>query len=202
MGRRREHDLDEVLDHARTLWAREGRGALTIRALSAASGMSNGAIYHAFGSRDGLLALTWAREARRFVERQRAGVARALDEGGGPVEALVVAATAPAAHARHDEEGARLLLSVRPRDLTTDALTPAQQQELAQLRHDLDRLVRQLAALLWQRQDRAALVTVRCCLVELPSALLLRPRRVTDPLARLVLERAVRGVVTGPPPFP
>ena len=67
MARPREHDLDDLLDHARTIWAREGRTALTIRSLSVAAGVSNGAIYHAFGSRGRLLAAAWIREADSFL---------------------------------------------------------------------------------------------------------------------------------------
>lgn len=199
MGRRREHDLEAVLDHARALWSGDGRAALTIRALSASCGMSNGAIYHAFGSRDGLLARTWAREAARFLTHQRAAVSDVLAAGGTATEAVVAAACAPATYASDDEDGARLLLSVRPDDLVTPNLSAEQVEELAQLRRDVETLVRELAERLWGRTDRDVRATIRHCLVGLPSALLLEPGRVRQPLAREVLTRAVRGVVSIPP---
>ena len=81
MGRPRQYDLDDLLAHARDLWVGRGVDGLTIRALSAASGASNGAVYHAFGSRDGLLARVWAEEAGRFLTFQRDRVAEATREG-------------------------------------------------------------------------------------------------------------------------
>ena len=42
---------------------------------------------------------------------------------------------------------------------------------------------------------RDAVTLVRYCVVDLPGALLLKPARPTDPLARHALELAVRGVL-------
>ena len=78
MGRPRQYDLADLLGHARDLWIGRGVDGLTIRALSSASGASNGAVYHAFGSRDGLLARVWAEEAGRFLTFQRDRVAEAM----------------------------------------------------------------------------------------------------------------------------
>ena len=38
-----------------------GPAAVTIRAISSATGVSNGAVYHTFGSRAGVLARAWLR---------------------------------------------------------------------------------------------------------------------------------------------
>ncbi|PRC47334.1 TetR family transcriptional regulator, partial [Mycobacterium sp. ITM-2017-0098] len=107
MPRPRVHDLDRVLDVAEELAVTAGPAAVTIRALSEATTMSNGALYHAFGTRAGLLARAWVRAAQRFLQLQRDAVEQAL--GGGPnavdeavaVEAVVAAALCPAAF--HDQ---------------------------------------------------------------------------------------------------
>jgi AcrR family transcriptional regulator len=205
VGRPREHDLDAVLDHARELWVRGGEGAVTIRALSAAAGVSNGAIYHAFGSRDGLRAAVWAREAGRFLADLETRVDRVLAGDGSATEAVLAAATSSGDYALVDEAGARLLLSALPQDLVTSDLPADRVEELAALRRRLDELIGDLAERLWDRRDRAARTAVRCCLVELPSALLLAPRptgepgRPDDPAARRLLELAVRGILAEEP---
>lgn len=198
MGRPREHDRDVLLDAARALWVGGGVGAVTIRAVSAASGASNGALYHAFDSRDGLLARVWAREATRFLAYQRTVVDEAL--GDGPVEAVVALALAPASYAARDEDGARLLLAVTPDDLAAGELTDDQREELARLRGVLHDLLVELAELVWHREDPSALLALRACVVDLPGVLLLRPGRLGDPLAQHTLVAAVRGVLAEPPP--
>lgn len=51
MPRPRVHDPDRVLAAVESLAARSGPAAVTIRAVSEATGASNGAVYHGFGSR-------------------------------------------------------------------------------------------------------------------------------------------------------
>lgn len=199
MARPREHDVEDLLDHARSIWADRGTAALTIRALSAASGASNGAIYHAFGSRATLLARVWVREAERFLTVQSDAVDAALREGD-PVGAVVAAALAPSDHARRDAAGARLLLAVSPEDLVGEEVGEHDRDAVRRLRAALHALVVRLADEVWGRTDPAAVRLVGFCVVDLPSALLLARDRTTDPLARTALERAVRGVLTSPPP--
>lgn len=200
MGRPREHDLEAVLDHARRLWVEGGPAAVTIRALASESGVSNGAIYHAFGSRDGLLARVWAREAQRFLARQRASVDAALGDGRSVEDAVVIAALAPAAYAEQDEPGARLLLTTTGDELADGELAPQERAELRRLRRELTGLITDLSARRWERTDPVALATMRYCVVDLPGALLLAPARPTDPVARRALELAVRGILSVPPP--
>ncbi|EUA19297.1 bacterial regulatory s, tetR family protein [Mycobacterium xenopi 3993] len=69
---------------------------MTIRAVAAAAAVSNGALYHTFGSRAELLARTWLRAARRFLATQRALVDGSL----APRDAVVAAAEAPAVFAQ------------------------------------------------------------------------------------------------------
>ncbi|MDO9496790.1 MAG: helix-turn-helix domain-containing protein [Nocardioides sp.] len=201
MGRPREHDPEAVLDHARRLWVEGGPAGVTIRALAAESGVSNGAIYHAFGSRDGLLARVWSREAQRFLELQRAAVTAVLDDDGPVEDAVVAAALAPTAYAELDEPGARLLLTTTGDELADRDLAPPERGELRRLRRDLTGLVTDLSSRQWGRTDRAALATMRYCVVDLPGALLLAPARLTDPVAQHALELAVRGIVREPPPY-
>ena len=199
MGRPRQHDLDDLLQHARALWVEKGIGAVTMRALGSGSGASNGALYHAFGSRDGLLASVWAWEAERFLAIQRELVERALGDGD-PVTALVAAALAPASYAVGNEDSARLLLSADADELMTPDLGADIHAQLLRLQLDLSSLLTDLAAALWDRRDRGAVTTVRYCVVNLPGALLLKANAITDPLAHHALERAVRGIAAEPPP--
>ena len=199
MGRPRQYDVDDLLAHARDLWIGRGVDGLTIRALSAASGASNGAVYHAFGSRDGLLARVWAEEAGRFLTFQRDRVADAMREGDA-TEALVAAALAPAAYAKDNEDGARLLLAATADDLLTSELDEEGRTQLLGLQKELGGLLVELASALWERRDRAAVMVVRHCVVTLPGALLLNADRITDPLARHALEHAVRGIAAASPP--
>ncbi|MDR2280152.1 MAG: TetR/AcrR family transcriptional regulator [Gordonia sp. (in: high G+C Gram-positive bacteria)] len=198
MGRPRRHDRDELLGHARALWLSGGISSVTIRALSAASGASNGAVYHAFGSRDGLLARVWACEAEGFLRFQRDQVARALADGD-PVAAFVAAAVAPATHAEIDAEGARVLLAADLDDFLTSELDDGARELLHGLRVDLGRLLIQLAEALWNRRDRAAVTAIRYGVVSLPGTLLLNGDDVADPVALHVLEQAARGIAAAPP---
>lgn len=55
---------------------------------------------------------------------------------------------------------------------------------------------------LWQRGDRHAVDVMTLCLVDLPTAVLLRRDRLADPRAREYLRSAVRAVLdVGPPPL-
>jgi AcrR family transcriptional regulator len=194
VARPRLHDLDQLLDHARELWAEDGPNALTIRALSTRSGVSNGAIYNAFGSRANLLARVWAREAEAFLRFQAEAATGQLGDDDRTA-AVVAAALAPADYVRHHEaSAARLLLSVRPDDLLQEDLGPDERARLLDLRRRLGRLVRQLAEHVWGRSDPTTTTLIRYCVVDLPGALLLADDRITDPLARHALEHAVRGI--------
>jgi AcrR family transcriptional regulator len=169
-----------------------------MRALGIAAGVSNGALYHAFGSRDGLLARVWTRDAEKFLAFQRERVEQSLRQGD-PTSALVVAALAPASYAVQNEDGARLLLATDADQLMTPELDPDGRDHLLRLQRDLGRLLVELATALWDRRDTAAVTTVRYCVVNLPGTLLLKGRNVTDPIAQHALEHAVRGIASHPP---
>lgn len=199
-GRPRRHDRAELLDHTRDPWIERGTAGVTIRALSTATGVSNGAIYNAFGSRDGLLAAVWVREAVEFLDFQRSAVEKARGTDDSAADMVVAAALAPAGLADTGDPGAQLLLAVTADDLAISELTGEQRSELFALKKSLGELIIGLADPVWGRRDHRAVTLIRHCVVELPGTLLLRRGNVRDPLARHALEHAVRGIVTAPPP--
>ncbi len=182
-----------------------GAAAVTVRALSDLTGVSNGAIYHAFGSRAGLVGRAWLRAARRFLDLQRDMVEAALaggDPSGSGADAVVAAADAPAQFVLSHPSSGRFLLTVRRSELLGSADLPADvAAELQDLDHGLTDLFVKLSRALWSRADRAAVDVIRDCVVELPNALLLRGRRTPTPAARERIAASVRAVLAlGPPP--
>ncbi len=200
------HDLDQILDVAEELVAREGLEGFTVRRLSAAAGVSNGAIYHAFGSVPALLGRTWLRAGDDFLKLQTTLVDSAL-QSGDPVKAVAVAADMPAEFALRRPAGARMLMSVRSDRL----LGPQLPQDVAEALMGLDRrlvaLLVRLAEAVWGRADATAVGVVTTCVVDLPTALFgrvlagpaLGPVRISADLRRR-LEAAVRAVLTVPLP--
>lgn len=197
--RPRVHDLGHVLDVAERLAVEEGIAAVTIRALSDSTTMSNGALYHAFGSRGGLLGRAWLRAAEEFLALQRDAVDQVLAAGSPATDAVVAAALCPATFLDHDATSARFLLTVsRDELLRTGDLPDDVAGALRRLDDALVDLFIRLARALWDRGDARAVALVRTCVVELPTALLLRADP-TDPAARDRLAAAVRAVLTIPP---
>lgn len=200
--RPRIHDLDRLLDVAERLVADGGPERFTVRALAAASGVSNGAIYHAFGSLPALLGRVWLRAAGDFLDLQEELVAAAE----GPEAAVVAAAGAPAAFADRRPEAARMLMGVRRDQL----LGPQVPDELAEALLALDRrlvaLLVRLARALWDRGDGASVEVMTLCVVDLPTAVFRRAltgpegHPTIDADSRRRLEAAVRAVLTVPPP--
>ena len=193
------------MDAAELLAVNSGPNAVTIRAISAITGMSNGALYHGFGSRAGLLGSVWLRAAERFLLVQREAVDRALAESPSrkaAIEAVVVAADTPAMFLEQYPTCGRFLLTVRREELIGSSEIPLDvATQLRKLDKLLADLFAQLAQRLWGRDDRDATSVMRDCIVELPSALLLRGNRRTDHHARQRLSAAVRAVLqVGPPP--
>jgi AcrR family transcriptional regulator len=197
------HDLGRVLDVAEELAVTAGPAAVTIRALSDATSVSNGALYHAFGTRAGLLGRAWLRAAEQFLSLQRDAVGQALagpDDHARAIDAVVAAALCPAAFHDQNPTSVQFLLTVEREDLLKSGDVPDDVAE--QLRHLDKALVAvfvQLSRRLWDRGDAAAVALVRDCVVQLPTALLLQGNRASDRLARERLAAAVRAVLTIPP---
>lgn len=197
MPRPRVYDPDGVLDAVESLAVTAGPSAVTIRGISATVGASNGALYHSFGSRAGLLAQAWLRAGRRFLDAQSALVDEALAAPGreAGVVAVVAAADAPAAFAERHPHSCRLLLTVPRGELIDPELPDATRAEIRELETKLVGLMIRLAQRVWDRKDAAAVDTITLCIVDLPTAILLRRDRLHRPKAREQLSAAVRAVL-------
>ncbi|MET9028901.1 helix-turn-helix domain-containing protein [Nocardia sp. NPDC004168] len=198
MPRPRVHALDQLMDAAERLAVDSGPAAVTVRALSEAASVSNGAIYHAFGSRAGLMGRVWLRAAQRFLTLQREAADRALAHGGA-VEAVVAAADAPAEFLVQQPVSGRFLLTVPRRELLGSSEIPDDiAEQLRRLDQTLTELFVNLSRGVFDRADREAVAVIRDCVVELPTALLLRGRRSPDTAVRQRLAAAVRAVLAVP----
>jgi AcrR family transcriptional regulator len=194
------HDPDHIIDAAESLAVCAGPAAVTTRAVGAAARVSNGAIYHSFGSRGALLGRTWLRAARRFLSVHTELVDSALDNDSG-IAAVVAAAEAPAVFAQRFPQSSRLLVGVHRHQLLDDDLTADVAGELAALDRVLVGLMIRLSTNLWGRKDSRAVDTITACIVDLPTAMLLSRNRINDPTAREHLKVAVRAVLeVGPAP--
>lgn len=201
MPRPRVHDRDTVLDAAERLAVETGPAGVTTRAVAAAAGVSNGAIYHSFRSRGDLVAQTWLRAARAFLEVQNKLVDSALAQpAADPIEAVVAAADAPAAFFRRHPQSSRLLLRVNRDQLLGEDVPDDVAADLAALDRALIGLLVRLSLHLWDRKDAAAVDAITLCIVDLPTAILLSRNRISDPWARNNLKSAVRAVLADGPP--
>jgi AcrR family transcriptional regulator len=195
------HEPDRVLDAVESLAVASGPAAVTTRAISAAVGVSNGALYHTFGSRSGLVGRAWLRAGRRFLTAQNTLVDQALSTAG-PRAAVVAAAEAPAVFAEQYPDSSKLLLTVRRDELLDRDMPPEIATELSDLDRSLVGLMIQLAVSLWDRKDARAVDAITTCIVDLPTAILLRRDRLANATAREHLRAAVGAVLdVGPPPL-
>jgi AcrR family transcriptional regulator len=196
MPRPRVYDVDRMLDAAESLAAEAGPSAVTIRAVAAAAGVSNGALYHTFGSRAELLARTWLRAARRFLATQRVLVDGSL----APRDAVVAAAEAPAVFAEHYPQSSSVLLAVQREELIDEGIRRELESEVAATQTQLIELMVRLATALWDRKDAAAVDVITTCIIDLPTSILLQRNRINNPTAVEHLRAAVRAVLDiGPP---
>ena len=201
MPRPRVYEPDTVLDAVETLAVRSGPAAVSIRAISAEVGVSNGAVYHTFTSRGGLMGHAWLRAGRRFLALQTAMVDEALATSGTGADAVVAAAEAPVAFAEKFPDSAGLVFSVRHEEVLAGDIPEDVAAEVRDLQRLLVELMIRLAVQMWDRKDAAAVDVITSCVVDLPTALLLRRKRLGNATAREQLRAAVRAVLTvGPPP--
>lgn len=191
MARGRVHEGDAVLDAARSVVLDGGVRAATIAAISARSGAPSGSIYHAFSSRDGVLAAVWRRATTRSQSLWlEAGATRPED----PVEAGVAMALSQLELARTTPDDVRLLTVLRPEDFGSVEL------DLGTYNKPIREGLRALAARLdgADAQLRAHLATI-----ELPYGALqvrLGGGSVTvPPQLDVYIAAAARAVLTAPP---
>ena len=200
MPRPRVHEPERVLDAVESLAVAAGPAAVTIRAVSAAVGVSNGALYHTFESRSGLMGRAWIRAARRFFTMQHDLVDQALADGD-PQAAVVAAADAPVAFADRYPDSSKLLWLVSREELLDSDLPDDVAAELHDLHRSLIDLMIRLADKLWDRRDARAVDTITTCIVDLPTSIVLRRDRLANPTAREHVRVSVRAVLdVGPPP--
>jgi len=191
MPRPRVHDPERVLDAVESLAARSGPAAVTIRAVSELTGASNGAVYHAFGSRAGLVTAAWLRAARRFLALQ----SELVDAAPKPIGAVIAAADAPVAFAERHPDASRLLQAIRHDALLDEDLPDEVAAQLRGVEAELVALLIRLAGALWDRRDAAAVDTITTCVVDLPAAIVLSRNRLSSNTARAQLHAAVRAVL-------
>src|SRR4051794_18499581 len=175
MARPRIYADDALLDAAEELLA-ENPGSMTIRALAARTGAPSGTLYHAFGSRAGLLGRMWFRGAKRFLAIQQAAIDGELDDGPADreraVEATVAAALTLSTLSRERPATAQLLVRNRRDALFGDDTPPDLADQLRGLDAELLTHMKRLARALSGRADRRSVDLVTVCLVDLPSAFL------------------------------
>lgn len=191
------YDLDSVLDAAESLAVEAGPAGVTTRSVAAAAGVSNGAIYHNFGSRTELVARTWLRAARRIprcangIGRRRAGRHRSRPRG----IAAAAAAQAPAVFYERQRQSAKLVWRVQRDQLLGPDLPASLAAELQDLDRQLIDLMVRLSSHLWDRRDGAAVDAITVCIVDLPTAIILSRNRISNSWARDRLTAAVRAVL-------
>lgn len=99
-----------------------------------------------------------------------------------------------------DASAVRVLLASRP-DVLNDASLPAPvAQQLREHRADAAGLIAELATAMWGASDDVATTMMRNCIVDIPARIFMAAGRPNDPLARYVIEHAVRGVLAAGPP--
>jgi AcrR family transcriptional regulator len=190
MGRRRVHEPHAILDAARALVLEEGVGAATVGAIAGASGAPIGSIYHAFGSRDTLLARLWI----RGVGRSQTRFLQAVEEGDDPFDDAVAAALSIYDFAREEPGDARLLVSIRREDLVQMPLTADVAEELRGLNRPIEEAIRSLARRLFGRAGKDQIEQTALAVFDLPHGALRRhlasgkrpPAALRAPLARAV----------------
>lgn len=176
---------DRLLDAVRALLLRGGPLAATARALTAATGVSTGSLYHRFPHRNDVVAAAWLRAQDRFLDE----FLGALGAGAG-AEAAVRVLTWSAAH----PDDAELLLRFALRDLLRGDVSA----ELAARGRESEERV--AAAL----RDHAAvtgreLADVTLALVDLPYAVTRRVLRSGRPPtdAEVAAVRRAAGLLLG-----
>lgn len=203
MARRRLHDLDGLLDIAEQIVTSAGPAGLTLRSLAAAAEASNGTIYHAFHSKDGLLAQLWLRASSRLGDLMTESLEPPVPGGARPAgaDAVVAVALAPVELVRRFPDSARLFFAQRRDQLFSGDLPPDVEAELRAVQKRFLDLLVALARGVWQRADRHAVEAVAVCVVDLPSGLLRRrllEGRGVDDTTAARLEAAVRAVLSVP----
>ena len=173
---------------------------LTLRGLATSAGASNGTIYHAFSSKEDLLAKLWLRAWSRLGALMTEALETTSGDRDGR-ERVVAVALAPVEFVHRFPASAQLFFTQR-RDQLFSAEPPAEvAAELDAAQQRFVELLIMLARGAWNRRDRDAVEAISACVVDAPSGilrrLLLEGRRPDDLTARR-LEAAVRAILDVP----
>ncbi|WP_204803383.1 TetR/AcrR family transcriptional regulator [Mycobacterium riyadhense] len=198
----RLHDFDLVIDSAEELVAQDGMDAVTIRALTKATGVSNGAIYRTFESRGGLLGRVWVRAERRFLDLLTSRVKDAKSQSDcDPLDAVYAAAETSLLYPEMYPGSSALLMTVRREEIVSQAMPREVADQLRASERELAEVMARLAEGLWDRRDASAVDLIATCIVDLPKWIAPRGQRFSMPILRDYLRAAVRSVLeVGPPP--
>ncbi len=199
MSRQRLHTLDDLLDVAEQIVTSGDPSGLTLRSLATAAGASNGTIYHAFGSKDVLLARLWLRSWCRLGDL----MAEAMGEraGASGEDAVVAVALTPVEFVRRFPASARLFFAQRRDQLFSADLPPEIETELGSVQEKFVEVLITLARGVWDRGDRVAVEAIAVCVVDLPGGILRRcllEGREADEATAARLEAAVRAILAVP----
>ncbi|MGW4100009.1 TetR/AcrR family transcriptional regulator [Mycobacterium sp. NPDC004974] len=164
----RKHETDAILDATRALVLAEGPRAASVAAIAKVSGAPAGTLYHRFGNRNGVLTAAWLRALERFQSRAMAATA---DDA---VEAAVAMGVAAVDFAREVPEDARLLLTIRPRDLLDGAPDAEFTATLAAMNMPLGERLRDLARGIYGNDDARTMDAMARAVVDLPYAMVRR----------------------------
>jgi AcrR family transcriptional regulator len=164
----RKHETDAILDATRALVLAEGPRAASVAAIAKVSGAPAGTLYHRFGSRNGVLTAAWLRALERFQSRVMAAA------GDDWVEVAVAMGIAAVNFTREVPEDARLLLTIRPRDLLDGAPDAEFTATLAAMNAPLFERLRELARGIYGNDDPRTMDAVSRAVVDLPYAVVRR----------------------------
>lgn len=164
----RKHETDAILDATRALVLAEGPRAASVAAIAKVSGAPAGTLYHRFGNRNGVLTAAWLRALERFQSRAMAA------DGESPVEAAVAMGVAAVDFARSAPDDARLLLTIRPRDLLDGAPDAEFTATLAAMNAPLVERLRELARAIIGDDDPRSMDAMSRAVVDLPYAVVRR----------------------------
>lgn len=201
MARPRLHSLDDLLDVAERLVTTGDPAGLTLRALATSAGASNGTIYHAFRSKEELLARLWLRAADRLGAIMAESLRATGDGQDAARDAVVAVALAPVVLARRHPASAQLFFAQRSDQLFSADVAPEIVDALAAQQTRFLGLLVDLARGVWDRKDRLAVEAVAACVVDVPGGLLRRSLlegRGVDAATETRIEAAVRAVLAVP----
>lgn len=203
MARPRLHSLDDLLDIAEQLVTSGDPTGLTLRGLAKSAGASNGTIYHAFRSKEELLARLWLRATERLgaIMEEAVAAGEGRPGGGRARDAVVAVALAPVVLARTHPASAQLFFAQRRDQLFSADLAPEVVAELESVQGRFAGALAALAEGVWGRTDQVAVEAVAACVVDVPGGLLRRrllEGRAVDSATEHRIETAVRAILDLP----